>query len=79
MSNMLNTMKRISKKPYEMIRRKVAAGKVAGADETEVKNGQNPFEVLRVIHCGPCAGIASLLQSLLTGEQGHRPMAGVPE
>lgn len=33
-SNMLNTMKRISKKPYEMIRRKVAAGKVAGANET---------------------------------------------
>lgn len=31
-SNMLNTMKRISKKPYEMIRRKVAAGKVAGAE-----------------------------------------------
>lgn len=31
-SNMLNTMKRISKKPYEMIRRKVVAGKVAGAE-----------------------------------------------
>jgi transposase len=31
-SNMLNTMNRISKKPYEMIRRKVAAGKVAGAE-----------------------------------------------
>ena len=30
-------------------------------------------------HCGPCAGIASLLQSLLTGEQGHRSMAVVPE
>ena len=43
-SNMLNTMKRISKKPYEMIRRKVAAGKVAGADETGVNvNGKNSW------------------------------------
>lgn len=41
---MLNTMKRISKKPYEMIRRKVAAGKVAGADETGVNvNGKNSW------------------------------------
>lgn len=29
-SNMLNTMKKISKKPYEMIRRKVAAGNGPG-------------------------------------------------
>lgn len=43
-SNMLNTMKRISKKPYEMIRRKVAAGKVAGADKTGVNvNGKNSW------------------------------------
>ena len=43
-SNMLNTMKRISKKPYEMIRRKVAAGKVAGADETGVNvSGKNSW------------------------------------
>ena len=43
-SNMLNTMKRISKKPYEMIRRKVAAGKVAGADETGVNvNGKKSW------------------------------------
>lgn len=41
-SNMLNTMKKISKKPYEMIRRKVADGEVAGADETGVNvNGKN--------------------------------------
>ena len=33
-SNMLNAMRKLSKTPYEMIRRKVAAGKVAGADET---------------------------------------------
>ena len=31
-SNMLNAMRKLSKTPYEMIRRKVAAGKVAGAD-----------------------------------------------
>lgn len=35
-SNMLNAMRRLSKKPYEMIRQKVAAGKVAGADESGV-------------------------------------------
>ena len=35
-SNMLNAMRKLSKTPYEMIRRKVAAGKVAGADETGV-------------------------------------------
>ena len=41
-SNMLNAMRRLSKKPYEMIRRKVADGKVAGADETGVNvNGIN--------------------------------------
>lgn len=41
-SNMLNTMKKISKKPYEMIRKKVADGEVAGADETGVNvNGRN--------------------------------------
>lgn len=38
-SNMLNTMRRLSKTPYEMIRRKVAGGKVAGADETGVNVG----------------------------------------
>ncbi len=39
---MLNAMRRLSKKPYEMIRRKVADGKVAGADETGVNvNGIN--------------------------------------
>ena len=31
-SNMLNAMRRLSKKTYEMIRRKDADGKVAGAD-----------------------------------------------
>ena len=31
-SNILNAMRRLSKKPYEMIRRKDADGKVAGAD-----------------------------------------------
>lgn len=43
--------------------------------------GQERAEPLRGSqgHCGTCAGIASLLQSLLTGEQGHRPLAGVPE
>jgi transposase len=41
-SNMLNTMKKISKKSYEMIRKKVADGEVAGADETGVNvNGRN--------------------------------------
>ena len=42
-SNMLNAMRRLSKKPYEMIRRKVADGKVAGADETgvNVSGGNN--------------------------------------
>ena len=41
-SNMLNTMRKFSKTPYEMIRRKVAAGKVAGADETGINvNGKN--------------------------------------
>ncbi len=41
-SNMLNAMRRLSKKPYEMIRQKVAAGKVAGADESGVNvSGKN--------------------------------------
>ena len=35
-SNMLNAMRKFSKTPYEMIREKVASGKVAGADETGV-------------------------------------------
>lgn len=35
-SNMLNAMRKLSKTPYEMIRQRVAAGKVAGADETGV-------------------------------------------
>lgn len=30
-------------------------------------------------HCGPRAGIASLSQSLLSGDQGHRPMVWAPE
>ena len=38
-SNMLNAMRKLSKTPYEMIRQKVAAGKVAGADETGVNVG----------------------------------------
>ena len=43
-SNMLNAMRKLSKTPYEMIRRKVAAGKVAGADETGVNvNGRNSW------------------------------------
>ena len=60
---MLSSMRKLSKTPHEMIRKKVADGKVAGADETgvenyatvasviqtAVKNGQNPFEVLRGI------------------------------
>ena len=42
-SNMLNAMRKLSKTPYEMIR-KVAAGKVAGADETGVNvNGRNSW------------------------------------
>ena len=41
-SNMLNAMRKFSKAPYEMIRRKVADGKVAGADESGVNvNGRN--------------------------------------
>ena len=41
-SNMLNAMRKLSKTPYEMIRQKVAAGKVAGADETGVNvDGKN--------------------------------------
>ena len=41
-SNMLNAMRKLSKTPYEMIRRKVATGQVAGADETGVNvNGKN--------------------------------------
>ena len=35
-ANMLNTMRKFSKTPYEMIRKKVASGKVAGADESGV-------------------------------------------
>ena len=43
-SNMLNSMRKLSKTPYEMIRRKVADGKVAGADETGVNiNGKNSW------------------------------------
>lgn len=38
-SNMLNSMRKFSKTPYEMIRQKVAAGKVAGADESGVNVG----------------------------------------
>lgn len=41
-SNMLNAMRKLSKTPYELIRQKVAAGKVAGADESGVNvNGKN--------------------------------------
>ena len=41
-SNMLNAMRKLSKTPYEMIRQRVAAGKVAGADETGVNvSGKN--------------------------------------
>ena len=39
---MLNSMRKFSKEPCEMIRRKVAAGKVAGADETGV-SGKNSW------------------------------------
>lgn len=43
-SNMLNYMRKFSKTPYEMIRKKVASGKVAGADETGVNvNGRNSW------------------------------------
>lgn len=43
-SNMLNAMRKLSKTPYEMIRLKVAAGKVADADETGVNvNGRNSW------------------------------------
>lgn len=43
-SNMLNAMRKLSKTPYEMIRQKVAAGKVAGADETGVNvDGKNSW------------------------------------
>lgn len=38
-SNMLNAMRKLSKTPYEMIRQKVAGGKVAGADETGINVG----------------------------------------
>ena len=38
-SNMLNSMRKFSKTPYEMIRKKVAGGKVAGADETGINVG----------------------------------------
>lgn len=41
-SNMLNAMRKLSKTPYELIRQKVAAGKVAGADESGINvNGKN--------------------------------------
>jgi len=41
-SNILNDMRKHSKTPYEMIRKKVADGSVAGADETGVNvNGKN--------------------------------------
>ena len=41
-SNMLKAMRKFSKTPYEMIRQKVAEGKVAGADETGINvNGKN--------------------------------------
>ena len=41
-SNMLNAMRKLSKTPYEMIRQRVAAGKVAGADESGVNvSGKN--------------------------------------
>ncbi len=41
-SNMLNSMRKLSKTPYEIIRKKVANGTVAGADETGVNvNGKN--------------------------------------
>jgi len=43
-SNILNSMRKFSKTPYEMIRKKVANGKVAGADETGVNvNGRNSW------------------------------------
>ena len=35
-SNMLNAMRKLSRTHYEMIRQRVAAGKVAGVDETGV-------------------------------------------
>lgn len=38
-SNMLNAMRKLSKTPYEIIRQKVAGGKVAGADESGVNVG----------------------------------------
>ncbi|MBR1783363.1 MAG: IS66 family transposase [Bacteroidales bacterium] len=38
-SNMLNAMRKLSKTPYEMIRQRVAGGKVAGSDETGVNVG----------------------------------------
>lgn len=41
-SNMLNAMRKLSKTPYEMIRQKVAGGKVAGADESGINvKGKN--------------------------------------
>jgi transposase len=41
-SNILNDMRKCCKKPYEMIRRKIADSPVAGADETGINvNGKN--------------------------------------
>lgn len=41
-SNMLNAMRKFSKTPYEIIRKKVVSGKTAGADESGVNiNGKN--------------------------------------
>lgn len=48
---------------------------VASVILTALKNGQNPFEVLRVI----VALAASLSQSLSADGQGRRTMAGAPE
>ena len=41
-SNMLNTMRKLSEKPYEMIRQRIAKSNVAGADETGINvSGKN--------------------------------------
>ena len=41
-ANMLNAMRKFSKTPYEMIRQRVASGKVAGADESGINvSGKN--------------------------------------
>ena len=59
-------------------RAEAGAENYATVIQTAVKNGQNPFEVFRVI-AAPRASIASLPQSLSAGGQGRRTMAGAPE